>query len=77
MTGRLEVNVQRGTGPQFLIHSKRGGQGYVHDDWTGFDNRLSAALKKLEAWKLTTRDKEFGKSLSKHLMCPLRMIGSQ
>ena len=47
MTGRLEVTLQKGTGPAEMVHTKKGGQGLTNEDWTGFETRLKESMAKI------------------------------
>ena len=47
-TGNFEVVVRKKADPNDkgkMVHSKKGGQGYPHNDWTSFHARLDAAMK--------------------------------
>ena len=52
MTGRLEVTLQKGTGPAEMVHTKKGGQGLTNEDWTGFETRLKESMAKINLWVL-------------------------
>ena len=48
VTGNMEVTVIKKSVDQSkgdLVHSKRGGQGYPHNDWEGFHTRLDKGMK--------------------------------
>ena len=54
VSGNLEVNVAAMVdgaviGEKELVHSKRGGgQGYPHNDWENFHDRLDKGMKKVK-----------------------------
>ena len=51
-TGNLEIHIAKSphTGnPLTQVHTKQGGEGYPHDDWEKFHERLEEAKKKLES----------------------------
>jgi hypothetical protein len=48
-TGRLEVTIylnskERQDKSGVVVHSKKGGQGYAHNDWAGFEKRWEDAM---------------------------------
>ena len=48
VTGNMEVTLSKKGVDQVqgeMAHSKRGGQGYPHNDWESFHTRLDKAMK--------------------------------
>ena len=52
ITGNLDVYIAKSPypgNPLEEVHSKKGGQGYPHENWEKFHERLEIAKKKCEA----------------------------
>ena len=50
VTGNLEIHIAKSPypgNPLTQVHTKKGGDGYPHNDWEKFHERLEEAKKKL------------------------------